>query len=322
MKKEKKQVSKLEKTPKAIEKKALKKKSKEGTKVLSARIDEDLLTEFDKEAKDKGISRSKLLFQRIKDASSESIASNEVVKNEDFEKALKESPWLQDLWEAEVKKKAYQQKQVVSDESDDLADKELEKLIDDTEEALKSGTSPSFVVSLPNSQGQKVNFIPPTPIADLAQVISLRLTNTTDEKLHNVKIFNFDFKQQYQIKYENLTGMAYSEFLRKWDKLESNKYNINKVRLVALCDYKKFERKQLSGKIFYKNTNVFSLSSAVPTEPMMWYSPFQEQPNIIDIERTFRILSDTEFELEYLMPDTTVDIHFFITKNPETQYGK
>jgi hypothetical protein len=166
------------------------------------------------------------------------------------------------------------------------------------------------------------NFIPQPSNTDLAQVISLRLTNKTDEKLHNVKIFNFDFKGQYQIKYENLTGMAYSEFLRKWDKLESNKYNINKVRLVALCDYKKFERKQLSGKIFYKNTNVFSLSSAVPTEPMMWHSPYQAQPNIIDIERTFSILSDTEFELEYLMPDTTVDIHFFLTKNPETQHGK
>jgi hypothetical protein len=213
-------------------------------------------------------------------------------------------------------------KQVVSDESDGLIDKGLEKIIDEIDESLKSETNPSFVVLQPNSQALTDNFTPQQSITDLAQVISLRLTNKTDEKLHNVNIFNYDYKDQNQIKYENLTGMAYSEFLRKWDKLESNKYIIKKVRFVAICDYKKFERKQLSGKIFYKNTNVFSLSSAVPTEPMMWYSPFQEQPNIIDIERTFSILSDTEFELEYLMPDTTVDIHFYIIKNPAIRYGK
>jgi hypothetical protein len=200
---------------------------------------------------------------------------------------------------------------------EEALEKQTEKLIDDLEDAVKSVISPSFVASLSSPEGQGEDFTSPTPIGDLAQVISLRLTNTTDEKLHNVKIFNYDFKEQNQIKYENLIGMSYSEFLRKWDKLESKKYTINKVRLVAICDYKKFERKQLSGKLFYKNTNVFSLSSSVPTEPMMWYSPFQEQPNIIDIERTFRILSDTEFELEYLMPDTAVEVHFFIIKNPE-----
>lgn len=269
-------------------KKEKKEKSTNQNKVLSARVDAYLLMEFDKQAKDKGISRSELLSQRIKAAFSESTVSNEAI----------------------------------SDESDALVDKKLEKLTSDPYNALKSETSPSFVVSLPTKQGQSGDFTSPTPIADLSKVISLRIINKTDEKLYNVNIFNYDFKEQNQIKYENLTGMAYSEFLRKWDKLESNKYNINKVRLVAICDYKKFERKQLSGKIFYKNTNVFSLSSAVPTEPMMWHSPYQAQPNIIDIERTFSILSDTEFELEYLMPDTTVDIHFFITKNPETQHGK
>jgi hypothetical protein len=200
---------------------------------------------------------------------------------------------------------------------EEALEKQSEKLIDDLEDAVKSVISPIGVGLLPTPEGISTNLIPQQAITDLSQVISLRLTNTTDEKLHNVKIFNFDFKGQYQIKYENLTGMAYSEFLRKWDKLESKKYNINKVRLVAICDYKKFERKQLGGKLFYKNTNVFSLSSSVPTEPMMWCSPFQEQPNIIDIERTFRILSDTEFELEYLMPDTAVEVHFFIIKNPE-----
>jgi hypothetical protein len=200
---------------------------------------------------------------------------------------------------------------------EEALEKQPEKLIDDLEDAVKSVTSPIGIGLLPTSKSISTDLIPQQAITDLAQVISLRLTNTTDEKLHNVKIFNFDFKEQNQIKYENLIGMSYSEFLRKWDKLESKKYNINKVRLVAICDYKKFERKQLGGKLFYKNTNVFSLSSSVPTEPMMWYSPFQEQPNIIDIERIFRILSDTEFELEYLMPDTAVEVHFFIIKNPE-----
>lgn len=212
--------------------------------------------------------------------------------------------------------------EVLSDESDGLIDKDLEKLIDDTEEAMKAGINPSFVVLQPNSQAPTDNFIPPTPIADLAQVISLRLTNKTDEKLHNVNIFNYDYKEQNQIKYENLVGMAYSEFLRKWDKLESDKFIINKVRLVAICDYKKFENRQLKAEFVYKSKCVFSMEHKIPVDPMIWYSPFQEQSNIIDIDKTYRISSNTEFELEYLMPDTTVDIHFYIIKNPAIRHGK
>ena len=145
-------------------------------------------------------------------------------------------------------------------------------------------------------------------------LFSLSITNKSDEKIHKVKIFNYDFKEQKQIKYENLEGMAYSEFLRKLDKVESQKYTIQIIRLVAVCDYKKFQNKQLEAELYYKNKNIFARELTIPIQPLLYHSPYQQHANIIDIKKPFRLYSNSEFELEYLMPDTTVNLHFFLTK--------
>jgi hypothetical protein len=177
--------------------------------------------------------------------------------------------------------------------------------------------------------GSKESEQPVTPVEKISEktyeeyigLISLTLTNETDEKIHNVKIFNYDFKEQSQIKYEN-DMMAYSEFLRKWDKLESKKYTIQKIRLLAMCDYKKFEQRQLKAELYYKNKDIFGRELVSPVQTRLFHSPLQVHDNIIDIEKSYTILSISEFELEYLMPDTTVQVHFYITKNPQTQHGK
>jgi hypothetical protein len=199
---------------------------------------------------------------------------------------------------------------------EEALEKQSEKLIDDLEDAVKSVTSPIGIGLLPTSEGISDDLIPQKPI-ELDQVISLRITNKTDDKIHNVKILNYDFKEQNQIKYENLIGMAYSEFLRKWDKLESKKYTIKKIRLRCVCNYKKFQNKQLEAELYYKNKDIFSKEYVNPVQTKLFYSPLQAQDNIIDIEKSYTILANSEFELEYLMPDTAVEVHFFIIKNPE-----
>jgi len=200
---------------------------------------------------------------------------------------------------------------------EEALEKQPEKLTADLEDAVKSVTSPIGIGLLPTSDGISDDLIPQQAITDLAQVISLRITNKTDDKLHNVKIFNYDFKEQNQIKYENLIGMSYSEFLRKWDKLESKKYTIKKIRLRCVCNYKKFQNKQLEAELYYKNKDIFSKEYVNPVQTKLFYSPLQAQDDIIDIEKSYTILSNSEFELEYLMPDTAVEVHFFIIKNPE-----
>jgi hypothetical protein len=130
-----------------------------------------------------------------------------------------------------------------------------------------------------------------------------------------VKIFNYDFKEQKEIKYENLEGMSYSEFLRKLDKVESEKYTIKKIRLAAVSNYKKFQDKQLEAKLYYKNKNIFARELTILIQLCFYYSPEQEHDNIIDIKKSFILYSNSEFELEYLMPDTTVNLYFFLTKN-------
>jgi hypothetical protein len=84
--------------------------------------------------------------------------------------------------------------------------------------------------------------------------------------------------------------------------------------LVAVCDYKKFQNKQLEAELYYKNKNIFARELTIPIQPLLYYSPEQEHANIIDIKKPFRLYSNSEFELEYLMPDTTVNLHFFLTK--------
>ena len=153
------------------------------------------------------------------------------------------------------------------------------------------------------------------PNEEHLDLFSLSITNKSDEKIHKVKIFNYDFKEQKEIKYENLEGMSYSEFLRKLDKVESEKYTIKKIRLVAVSNYKKFQDKQLEAKLYYKNKNIFARELTILIQLWFYYSPEQEHDNIIDIKKSFILYSNSEFELEYLMPDTTVNLYFFLTKN-------
>jgi hypothetical protein len=153
------------------------------------------------------------------------------------------------------------------------------------------------------------------PKEEHLDLFSLSITNKSDEKIHKVKIFNYDFKEQKEIKYENLEGMSYSEFLRKLDKVESEKYTIKKIRLAAVSNYKKFQDKQLEAKLYYKNKNIFARELTILIQLCFYYSPEQEHDNIIDIKKSFILYSNSEFELEYLMPDTTVNLYFFLTKN-------
>ena len=73
----------------------------------------------------------------------------------------------------------------------------------------------------------------------------------------------------------------------------------------------------MEAELYYKNKDIFSKEYVNPVQTKLFYSPLQAQDDIIDIEKSYTILSNSEFELEYLMPDTAVEVHFFIIKNPE-----
>lgn len=209
-----------------------------------------------------------------------------------------------------------------------LPEKETEKFkgIDWTATPTTSRWRPEFIsqlkpIEIPKKEERPIESkienegdISENPNEEHLDLFSLSITNKSDEKIHKVKIFNYDFKEQKQIKYENLEGMAYSEFLRKLDKVESEKYTIQIIRLVAVCDYKKFQNKQLEAELYYKNKDIFAREWTIPIQPLLYYHPEQEHANIIDIKKSFRLYSNSEFELEYLMPDTTVNLHFFLTK--------
>ena len=212
-----------------------------------------------------------------------------------------------------------------------LPEKETEKFkgIDWTATPTTSMWTPEFIaqqnpIEIPKKEEHPIETtienegdISENPNDEHLDLFSLSITNKSDEKIHNVKIFNYDFKDQPQIKYENLEGMAYSEFLRKLDKVESGKYIIRKIRLVADCDYKKFQNKQLEAELYYKNKNIFARELTIPLQTFMFYYPLEEPDNIIHIEKSFRLYSNSAFELEYLMPETTVNLYFFLTKTKQ-----
>jgi hypothetical protein len=147
--------------------------------------------------------------------------------------------------------------------------------------------------------------------------ISLKIKNLTDEKLKNVKIFNFDSKNQEQVEYSVLhSSMKYEDFLRKYQLLDNDKHTIIKTRIISKCDYKKYELKQINSNINCIVESIFGLKSSTPIKSQIYLSAFQFQQNIVDIDFKILITSNLELELEYLMPETEIIINFSIlTKN-------
>lgn len=145
----------------------------------------------------------------------------------------------------------------------------------------------------------------------------IHIKNLTDEKLYDVDIFNYEHDKQRKIEYSCTNGVPYERFLRS---LSSNCLSEEKVdlfRLMAWCDYAKFQNKQLNCCLhtIYEKPN--GNYSSVPTHVGIYFSAYQQQSSIVDVKNDglkIQLNNELQLRLSYLMPETEITITIFPSK--------
>jgi len=139
----------------------------------------------------------------------------------------------------------------------------------------------------------------------------VRIQNLTDEKLYDVKVFDFEHEKQNKIKYSTSMGSSYNQLLMVIDSIIKPKGKIVKLLNYASCDYEKFQGKQVECDIrLFKNSPNGEFMSERKTFTIDLYQqqPFRAVLN--DIE--FDFFRETNLVYEYLMPETKAVLTIYV----------
>ena len=143
----------------------------------------------------------------------------------------------------------------------------------------------------------------------------IRIKNLTDEKLYDVDLFNYEHEKQNKIAYSCGMGVEYNRFLRFLSVLSEAKEKVTLLRFQVWCDYPKFRIKQLNCCLhtIYQEPN--GCMQSVPLQVGNYFSPHQQQSDIIDIPMTdgdkIELFNELQLRLSYLMPETEMIITIF-----------
>ena len=171
-------------------------------------------------------------------------------------------------------------------------------------EGFKTGPRVESLINLEYLNGER----PPV----YTQPISIKLTNLTDEKLFNVKVFNLDFEKQDKIEYSNIIkNLTYKELLYQLPDSE-NAFKIGRVQCVSEGDYERFKLRQMNAKYYFVTNALNGNSGTTSFDPII--SPFQVQKNICVSDLVFGIHRGAQLQLQYLMPEVSVTFYFFPIK--------
>ncbi|PCJ51543.1 MAG: hypothetical protein COA79_26085 [Planctomycetota bacterium] len=141
----------------------------------------------------------------------------------------------------------------------------------------------------------------------------VHIKNLTDEKLFNVKLINYDYKDQNKISYELGAGdVTYGEFLSL---LSNRPETIMDTYIVAHCDYEKFQTRQLCSSFMIHERTSEGAETATPQTIVL--DPFQVQTDRVLINKEYRLSTMDYIEFAYLMPET--DIKLFLYPDPKSE---
>ena len=146
----------------------------------------------------------------------------------------------------------------------------------------------------------------------LSNPIIICIANLTDEKIYDVKVFNFDYKENKKLSYSGgLPTVSYSEILASKSFMHDK---IDRILYIAVCDYHKFLSKQLnsSGRWEINKSNGEILSGGI----FFGFDPYQMQTDRViwdaqDVELSF---FESQIILPFLMPETSVQIRLYPLK--------
>ena len=140
--------------------------------------------------------------------------------------------------------------------------------------------------------------------------IGITLTNLTDEKLFNIKLFDVDFEKNDKIKYQHvLKDKSYKEFITAMmGDFEGTA--IYQIQIMASCDYNKFAGRQLMAPFgIFTNSPYGSGGYKQNITPLI--NPYQMQSGTVMIPVEFLFFTGCQIEIPFLMPETSASYFLY-----------
>ena len=142
----------------------------------------------------------------------------------------------------------------------------------------------------------------------------IHIKNLTDEKLYDVKLFDYEFEKQDKIKYScPISTVEYSQILRTLTGENEPRKVIGTIRAMAFCDYKKFQSKQINCEFYVINKDINGYEAHNPDRFMI--DPYQQQEGISQKSGLeIKFYNKLQIQLAYLMPETEMTIYLYLIK--------
>lgn len=142
--------------------------------------------------------------------------------------------------------------------------------------------------------------------------MSIKIRNLTDEKLYNVKVFDYKHSFQRKLEYTPLTpGLEYDDILRQLAAENECRIIIGMTALTVAYFGKldHVEKRQINSQMTIKYKTMFGIVAEQPMNIFM--DAYQQQPDTIIGRKSYGLDNSLSLELEYLLPNTEVIISMY-----------
>lgn len=148
---------------------------------------------------------------------------------------------------------------------------------------------------------------------ELSIPFCVRIRNLTDEKLYDVKVFDFDHTKQRKIEYSSfLPTVTYDQLLRQLQSYDDKKFDIVLLRHFVLCDYVKFQKKQLSCDINLVIKDSNGCESWQSNHFLI--DAYQQQNSVCELETKMPFSVKSNLHYDFLMPETEIKLFLYPEK--------
>ena len=142
----------------------------------------------------------------------------------------------------------------------------------------------------------------------------IHIKNLTDEKLYDVKLFDYGFSKQEKIKYScPISSVDYDDILNTLIGENEPREVIGTIRAMVFCDYKKFQSKQINCHFYVIEKNINGCEIRTPYD--FTIDPYQSQEEIVVVtDLKINFYNKLQIQFVYLMPETEMTIYLYPTK--------
>jgi len=139
----------------------------------------------------------------------------------------------------------------------------------------------------------------------------IHIKNLTDEKIYDVKLFDYEYEKQNKLKYScPISSVEYAQILRTLIGENEPRIEIGTIRAIAFCDYAKFKIKQINCEFNIINKDINGSESWIPDRFII--DTYQQQEAIsVKSGLKIKFYNKLQIQLAFLMPETEMTIYLF-----------